>query len=170
MFYVSLSCAMYIYVYICISIYLSIYWKSGTSELMVLMLFVLQCTDYKLNFLTLTLTLTAPYHAGSLGPRGNKQPVILQTCVCVCVCMSIDKHMHVQLSWLGSYSGFEKKVTPTRIHCNHFISLHQHLNHVEWYISMTQPTVQQRTGWNKHMLLITWINYNSNMDMKSHSL
>ena len=36
-----------IYMYICIFIYLSIYWKSGTSDLMVLMLFVLQCTDYK---------------------------------------------------------------------------------------------------------------------------
>ena len=46
MFYVSLFCAI-VYMYICISIYLSIYWKSGTSDLMVLMLFVLQCTDYK---------------------------------------------------------------------------------------------------------------------------
>ena len=36
-----------IYMYICIFIYLSIYWKSGTSDLMLLMLFVLQCTDYK---------------------------------------------------------------------------------------------------------------------------
>ena len=36
-----------IYMYICILIYLSIYWKSGTSDLMALMLFVLQCTDYK---------------------------------------------------------------------------------------------------------------------------
>ena len=36
-----------IYMYICIFIYLSIYWKSGTSDLMVLMLFVLQCTDYE---------------------------------------------------------------------------------------------------------------------------
>ena len=36
-----------IYMYICIFIYLSIHWKSGTSDLMVLMLFVLQCTDYK---------------------------------------------------------------------------------------------------------------------------
>ena len=42
-------CHVYIciYMYICIFIYLSIYWKSGTSDLMVLMLFVLQCTDYK---------------------------------------------------------------------------------------------------------------------------
>ena len=32
------------------------YWKSGTSDLLVLMLFVLQCTNYKYNFLTLTLT------------------------------------------------------------------------------------------------------------------
>ena len=42
-------CHVYIciYMYICIFIYLSIYWKSGTSDLMVLMLFVIQCTDYK---------------------------------------------------------------------------------------------------------------------------
>ena len=46
MFYVSLSRAI-VYMYICIFINLSIYWKSGTSDLMVLMLFVLQCTDYK---------------------------------------------------------------------------------------------------------------------------
>ena len=46
MFYVSLFRAI-VYMYICIFIYLSIYWKSGTSDLMVLMLFVLQCTDYK---------------------------------------------------------------------------------------------------------------------------
>ena len=39
MFYVSLSRAI-VYMYICIFIYLSIYWKSGTSDLMVLMLFV----------------------------------------------------------------------------------------------------------------------------------
>ena len=46
MFYVSLSRAI-VYMYICIFIYLSIYWKSEISDLMVLMLFVLQCTDYK---------------------------------------------------------------------------------------------------------------------------
>ena len=46
MFYVSLSRAI-VYMYICIFIDLSIYWKSGTSDLMVLMWFVLQCTDYK---------------------------------------------------------------------------------------------------------------------------
>ena len=46
MFYVSLFRAI-VYMYICIFIHLSIYWKSGTSNLMVLMLFVLQCTDYK---------------------------------------------------------------------------------------------------------------------------
>ena len=46
MFYVSLSRAI-VYMYICIFIYVFIYWKSGTSDLMVLMLFVLQCTDYK---------------------------------------------------------------------------------------------------------------------------
>ena len=45
--------SMYFYMYVlciiisCIFIYLSIYWKSGTSDLMVLMLFVTQCTDYK---------------------------------------------------------------------------------------------------------------------------
>ena len=54
MFYVSLFRAI-VYMYICIFIHLSIFWKSGTSDLMVLMLFVLQCTDYKYNFLTLTL-------------------------------------------------------------------------------------------------------------------
>ena len=42
--------------FICIFIYVFIYWKSGTSDLLALMLFVLQCTDYKYNFLTLTLT------------------------------------------------------------------------------------------------------------------
>ena len=43
-------CFMYHYfvpLFICIFIFLSIYWKSGTSDLMLLMLFVLQCTDYK---------------------------------------------------------------------------------------------------------------------------
>ena len=40
MFYVSLSRAI-VYMYLCIFIYLSIYWKSGTRDLMVLMLFVL---------------------------------------------------------------------------------------------------------------------------------
>ena len=39
---------MYIYLFIC--------WKSGTGDLLVLMLFVVQCTDYKYNFVTLTLT------------------------------------------------------------------------------------------------------------------
>ena len=34
-------------------IYSFMYWKSGTSDLLVLMLFVLQCTDYKWNYLTL---------------------------------------------------------------------------------------------------------------------
>ena len=38
-------------------IYSFMYWKSGTSDLLVLMLFVLQCTDYKQNFFTLTLSL-----------------------------------------------------------------------------------------------------------------
>ena len=46
MFYASLFRAI-VYMYICMFIYLSIYWKSGTIDLMVLMLFVLQCTDYK---------------------------------------------------------------------------------------------------------------------------
>ena len=46
MFYVSLFRAV-VYKYVCIFIFLSIYWKSGTSDLMVLMLFVLQRTDYK---------------------------------------------------------------------------------------------------------------------------
>ena len=42
--------------YISLCIYQFIYWKSGTSDHLVLMLLVLQCTDYKWNFLTLTLT------------------------------------------------------------------------------------------------------------------
>ena len=62
MFYVSIFRAV-VYMYICIFIYLSIYWKSGTSDLMVLMLFVLQCTDYKQNVLTLTLTGDAAHAA-----------------------------------------------------------------------------------------------------------
>ena len=33
-------------------IYLCMYWNSGASDLLVLMLFVLQCTDRKYNFLT----------------------------------------------------------------------------------------------------------------------
>ena len=36
-----------LYIYIYLFIYLSIYWKSGITDLMVLMIFVLQCTDYK---------------------------------------------------------------------------------------------------------------------------
>ena len=65
MFYASLFRAI-VYMYICMFIYLSIYWKSGTSDLMVLMLFVLQCTDYKSNFLTLTLTLMYAMHKRGL--------------------------------------------------------------------------------------------------------
>ena len=43
-----ISCpCLYVYMYIYLFIYLSIYWKSGTSDIMVLMLFVLQCTDYE---------------------------------------------------------------------------------------------------------------------------
>ena len=53
---IGTSVKLAVYMYICIFIHLSIYWKSGTSNLMVLMLFVLQCTDYKSFFLTLTLT------------------------------------------------------------------------------------------------------------------
>ena len=49
--------------FICIFIYVFIYRKSGISDLFVLMLFVLQCTDYKYFFLTLlTLTLTHPIY------------------------------------------------------------------------------------------------------------
>ena len=48
---------VYIFIYIFICIYSFMYWKSRTSDLLVLMLFVVQCTDYKYNFLTLTLTL-----------------------------------------------------------------------------------------------------------------
>ena len=43
---------LFICIYVYSFIYLSIHWKSGTSDPMVLMLFVLQCTDYKYNFLT----------------------------------------------------------------------------------------------------------------------
>ena len=43
-FYVSFSFDI---VYIYIFIYVFIYWKSGTSDLLVLMIFVLQCTDYR---------------------------------------------------------------------------------------------------------------------------
>ena len=36
-------------------VYSYMYWKSGTSDLLVLMLFVLQCTDYKKILLLLLL-------------------------------------------------------------------------------------------------------------------
>ena len=49
---------LYILLLYILCIYLFMYWKSGTSDLLVLMFFVLQCTDYKQNFLALTLTLT----------------------------------------------------------------------------------------------------------------
>ena len=45
-FYVSLTFDI-VYMFMCIFIYVFINWKSGTSDRMVLMLFVLQCTDYK---------------------------------------------------------------------------------------------------------------------------
>ena len=56
----SLSvCFMYVYLtFVMLHIYSSMYWKSGTSDLLVLMLFVLQYTIFKWNFLTLTLTFT----------------------------------------------------------------------------------------------------------------
>ena len=50
--------------FIYIFIYVFIYWKSGTSDLMVLMLFVLQCTDYKWNFLTLTYSYISCHYTG----------------------------------------------------------------------------------------------------------
>ena len=40
--------------FICISVFSIFYWKSGTGDFLVLMLFVLQYIDCKLNFLTLT--------------------------------------------------------------------------------------------------------------------
>ena len=54
---VCFECLYILPLYI-LCIYSFMYWKSGTSDLLVLMLFVLQCTDYKQNFLTLTLTFT----------------------------------------------------------------------------------------------------------------
>ena len=52
---VCFKCLYILPLYI-LCIYSFTYWKSGTSDLLVLMLFVLQCTDYKYNFLTLTLS------------------------------------------------------------------------------------------------------------------
>ena len=43
--------------FMCIFIYVFIYWKSGTGDILVLMFFVLQCTDYEKKILTLALTL-----------------------------------------------------------------------------------------------------------------
>ena len=54
MFYVSLFRAI-VYMYICIFIYLSIYWKSGTSDLMVLMLFFYNVPTINKIFLLLLL-------------------------------------------------------------------------------------------------------------------
>ena len=46
-FYVTLSFDI-VYMYICVFIYcVFIYWKSGTSDLLVLMLFILECTNYR---------------------------------------------------------------------------------------------------------------------------
>ena len=45
--YIIISCHC-----LCIFIYISICWKSGTSDLMAQMLLVLQCTDYEKCFLT----------------------------------------------------------------------------------------------------------------------
>ena len=50
---------MYHHLVHCLDVYLYIYWKSEISGILVLILLVLQCTDYELNFLTLlTLILT----------------------------------------------------------------------------------------------------------------
>ena len=58
-FYLCVLKCLYILPLYILCIYSFMYWKSGTRDLLVLMLFVLQCTDYKYNFLTLTLTLTS---------------------------------------------------------------------------------------------------------------
>ena len=59
--YLLIICMYYFDLWVlCIIVYMYIhlfnYRKSGTSDILVLMLFALQCTDYKWNFVTLTLT------------------------------------------------------------------------------------------------------------------
>ena len=46
-FYLWVLCIIILWYCLRIFIYLFIYWKSGTSDLLVLILFVLQCIDYK---------------------------------------------------------------------------------------------------------------------------
>ena len=60
-FYVSLSRTI-VYMYICIYLFIYLFIESRwLATFLVLMLFVLQCTDYRYNYHTLTLTLTGQH-------------------------------------------------------------------------------------------------------------